>query len=270
MKGKTHGHEEHASAVIDIKLGRSTTWKFPAEILGSTAEKLADRSGSSLRTEATIRGPRHRDGKEMEASCLAPREVRHGLCWQILSRDNTTVDDFLGMNNIYRGSSREYTMTRQPKKCAEMWTGIMESLSGQNGTTPATVDPTKISVKKREDGQFAQIMLPGEDHRIKGLFSIVGVLKDLELPPVKKDRVHYSRQQVYRKSFCLIWREFIKIWLELKDLLKYGSKPLLKKLDSRNEIRKCNRGACGSRSCMSNTKPADNILPNRNAKTHPE
>ncbi|KAJ7781824.1 hypothetical protein DFH07DRAFT_764840 [Mycena maculata] len=167
MKGKTHGHEEHASAVIDIKSGRSTTWKFPAEILGSTAEELADRSGSSLRTEATIRGPRHRDGKEMEASCLAPREVRHGLCWQILSRDNTTVNDFLGTNNVYRGSSREYTMTRQPKKCAEMWTGIMESLSGQNGTTPATVDLTKISVKKREDGQFAQKMLPGEDHRIE-------------------------------------------------------------------------------------------------------
>ncbi|KAJ7734347.1 hypothetical protein DFH07DRAFT_780341 [Mycena maculata] len=86
------------------------------------------------------------------------------------------------------------------KKCVEMWAGIMESLSGQNGNTPAaSVDLTKISVKKREDGQFAKIMLPGEDHRIEGLFSIVGVLKDFELPPVKKDsihgnRVHFARQ----------------------------------------------------------------------------
>ncbi|KAJ7083517.1 hypothetical protein C8R43DRAFT_1142700 [Mycena crocata] len=85
----------------------------------------------------------------------------------------------------------------------ELWATRMSQNDAPNppDTIPALlVDVDKITTKVTDHGRTKKVMMPGEGSlRQEGIFTITGVLKKYELPPVKKsemssNRVKYARQ----------------------------------------------------------------------------
>ncbi|KAJ7483126.1 hypothetical protein B0H11DRAFT_1914865 [Mycena galericulata] len=101
--------------------------------------------------------------------------------------------------------TKEHHDGRVRKALVESWAAKLSS--AESPLLPDTVPVLnmkshKITLKEIMGGSVTKLMLPGSDnHREEAVFTVVGVLKEYDLPPVKRSeisehRVKYARQHV--------------------------------------------------------------------------